>query len=428
MGVFALNTVPGLPVLPIIGKIIPWFAKYTKDPTGFTDPEKVVVTGNPTDKTVTLTGTVVALWRGKKVATLVSGYVSPAHGTDTSKVYYLSYDGSTISWADSLWTFDKLHIAIAFYDATMASWVYQRECHGFMPKDCHESDHFNKGAWKESWAGLSSYLANSTTAGDRRPAIGELDMHDEDLPTINTAVTNDSFTQMTLTSTGTATMTTAQAEIVPVLTANPYYNSFSTPNWSQTLMPANSVASVWLVALPMAADTDSQKLRFFWVQPQWITQAQGPAAGQLATALATELTKTIGGVSFGSLTALTNEMLPISRVVIQYKSSDWTIVSVSDLNGNRYQQTQTPAGNFLSAVSTDATLTGSGTVADPLTVTQSYVLNTGNETVAGVKTFSSFPVTPSSAPTEDYQVANKKFVLDNAGSGGIDFLVAQVFS
>jgi len=43
---------------------------------------------------------------------------------------------------------------------------------------------------------------------------------------------------------------------------------------------------------------------------------------------------------------------------------------------------------------------------------------TGNQTVADVKTFSSFPVTPSDAPTTDYQVANKKYVDDNAGGGG----------
>ena len=35
-----------------------------------------------------------------------------------------------------------------------------------------------------------------------------------------------------------------------------------------------------------------------------------------------------------------------------------------------------------------------------------------DQTVAGVKTFSSFPVTPSSAPTTNYQVANKKYVDD----------------
>jgi len=41
---------------------------------------------------------------------------------------------------------------------------------------------------------------------------------------------------------------------------------------------------------------------------------------------------------------------------------------------------------------------------------------TGNETVAGVKTFSSFPVTPSSAPTTNYQTANKKYVDDYFGA------------
>lgn len=44
---------------------------------------------------------------------------------------------------------------------------------------------------------------------------------------------------------------------------------------------------------------------------------------------------------------------------------------------------------------------------------------TGDQTVAGVKTFSSFPVTPSAAPIADYQVANKKYVDDSAGPLGI---------
>jgi len=36
------------------------------------------------------------------------------------------------------------------------------------------------------------------------------------------------------------------------------------------------------------------------------------------------------------------------------------------------------------------------------------------QTIAGIKTFSSFSITPSSAPTTDYQVANKKYVDDNS--------------
>ena len=41
------------------------------------------------------------------------------------------------------------------------------------------------------------------------------------------------------------------------------------------------------------------------------------------------------------------------------------------------------------------------------------VLNTGNETIAGIKTFSSSPIVP--APTTDLQASTKKYVDDNAG-------------
>ncbi len=44
------------------------------------------------------------------------------------------------------------------------------------------------------------------------------------------------------------------------------------------------------------------------------------------------------------------------------------------------------------------------------------VHNSGAETVAGVKTFTSSPIVPT--PTTDYEVATKKYVDDNAGGGG----------
>lgn len=37
---------------------------------------------------------------------------------------------------------------------------------------------------------------------------------------------------------------------------------------------------------------------------------------------------------------------------------------------------------------------------------------TGNQTIAGVKSFSSFPITPSTAPNTDYQTGNKKYIDD----------------
>ena len=50
----------------------------------------------------------------------------------------------------------------------------------------------------------------------------------------------------------------------------------------------------------------------------------------------------------------------------------------------------------------------------------------GNQSINGIKTFLSFPVTPSSAPTTDYQVANKKYVDDEiTGAGGYNDESAQ---
>ena len=54
----------------------------------------------------------------------------------------------------------------------------------------------------------------------------------------------------------------------------------------------------------------------------------------------------------------------------------------------------------------------------------------GDETIAGVKTFGSFPITPSAAPTTDYQAANKKYVDDrnerlDGGSSTTAYLAVQ---
>jgi hypothetical protein len=56
-----------------------------------------------------------------------------------------------------------------------------------------------------------------------------------------------------------------------------------------------------------------------------------------------------------------------------------------------------------------------------------FIMSEGDQSIDGVKTFEDFPVTPSAAPTTDYQVANKKYVDDNAGGstspGGSDSYV-----
>lgn len=67
--------------------------------------------------------------------------------------------------------------------------------------------------------------------------------------------------------------------------------------------------------------------------------------------------------------------------------------------------TSSTANNLVKFSGTDGK-----TLADSGYSSSSFVKMLGDETVAGVKTFSSFPVTPSSAPTTSYQVANKLYV------------------
>lgn len=52
------------------------------------------------------------------------------------------------------------------------------------------------------------------------------------------------------------------------------------------------------------------------------------------------------------------------------------------------------------------------TVTEEAVASAGAVMTTTNQTVAGVKTFTAFPVTPEDEPTTNYQVANKKYVDD----------------
>jgi len=67
--------------------------------TGFLNNENIVVTG--ADRKITLTGTGwSAYYKGVHKADLITGWESIAHGTDTSKRYFLVFDGTDYEWKD----------------------------------------------------------------------------------------------------------------------------------------------------------------------------------------------------------------------------------------------------------------------------------------------------------------------------------------
>jgi len=197
-----------------------------QDPTGFVSPELVVITGLG-DNTIQLTGTVEVLWQGFTVAELVADYISPAHGTDTAQNYYLSYNGTTIAWNTTVWSFSDVQICVARYDATNAVWYYVRECHGLMGWREHEHFHDTIGTVLDAGGTIpaASYTLNSTTAANRRPNIDQTIVADEDLKSTLAAWTGAAYTQFRLGTAGADVNTLAAADIISLSTNNPYFNS-----------------------------------------------------------------------------------------------------------------------------------------------------------------------------------------------------------
>ena len=348
----------------------------TKEPTGFTAPESVVVTYDVTTQKVTLTGTVVAYYQGVDISvanpTFTTGWVSTEHANTTGHTYFLYFNGTNFVWAtDSFPGFNMVLIAVVNYGSTNKYCI--RECHGLMPWQDHREFHETIGTYKTSGGTFPSaqYVLSSTTAGDRRPNIDETTITDEDLPTVLPALTSKAYTIYNLTGASVGAYTLSSGDIIPLLVNNPYYNTFLTPNWGQTLMPSNSVATVWVYAVPVSASAGSQAYRYLFVQPQWVTQATSSSAGALNTAIATENLRLPSELNLGSLTLETPELVCIGKIIIDF-TTNWRLRAVTLLTGNKFSQIGSPSGNYLSTVETDATLTGTGTGSSPLAVVQSY--------------------------------------------------------
>lgn len=321
--------------------------------TGFEAANKnkgIVITGNATTRKVTVSGTFTARYKMEVVSALISGWESPAHDNDPAKSYMLCYNGA-FTWVDLTTTpldISCLFIAYTFYDPTAATWVYIRECHGFMSESAHYLIHKNFGTFRDD-SGLggimAGYTIDSTTPANRRPDTSAIDIIDEDVATTVAAHTTKLYNQGRLVGAGaTATFTVDQADMPKLSTNNPYYNLYTGGAWTDALMPANSVASIWQFVLPVAAG--SEKYGNIFVQPQWITQAAGGSANQITTAVNTELSKPITNLAYGTFLGLVPESVTINRIVIVYTTGNWYIRSIVQVTGSRVLQVQGQTGTF----------------------------------------------------------------------------------
>lgn len=328
-----------------------------QEPTGFTSPEDVIITGDATARTITLTGTVNAYHKGVLNTTIISGWESPAHADDTNP-YFLIYDGTTIQWVSpSNYNFFDLTIAFTFYANGSNDRVYTRECHGLMPWQTHQQEHNLEGTWRSAGGDLADYTLSSTTPADRQPSVSATTLNDEDLKTINPSLpSSENYAQFSLSGAGgTSNFDISPTDIVPLSGNQPYWNEFTGGSWQQTLMSNNYFMSIWVFTIPVASNIISQEYRYAWIQGQ-----------NQSLTLSGQQTLTIADLNLGNLTNAIPEFNFFKQIIIKYQGGNWTFQEVVNITGTRNNQVGSPTGNFLSSVSTNTTLKGDGTVSDPL--------------------------------------------------------------
>ena len=88
---------------------------------------------------------------------------------------------------------------------------------------------------------------------------------------------------------------------------------------------------------------------------------------------------TVSDLILGDSSLLVSEFVFIGKIVIRYTAANWRFVSVTKLTGTKVTQVGSPAGIYLSAVNTDSTITGDGTVANPIGTTHSLMPDKNSE-------------------------------------------------
>jgi hypothetical protein len=175
------------------------------------------------------------------------------------------------------------------------------------------------------------------------------------------------------------------------------YNEWTGITWQLTTMTNNYYCICNIFAVN--AYDDGYKIIAF------VPQNQYSSINDVRAAVATEIANALSRF-------VVYEVVPLASVIFQtndgYANSVKARIRV-DSEGNDYVDWRTSelaqGSNPTSHANlTNVLLAGTG-------VTQGHIDDQA-QTIYGVKTLNSFAVTPSSAPTTDYQVANKKYVDD----------------
>jgi hypothetical protein len=337
-----------------------------RGPTGFLAQDTVGMSYDSSTLKLTITGTDGAVFKGVAVPTIVNGWESSAHSTNDG-LYCHYFDGTNYVWStNGFASFDNIMIACVYKDATVS--IGLKETHGCtMDSDDHRNQHYGVGTQKQAGGTLSQVVVNSYTAAARRPYVSETKILDEDLAVTLSALATNSYTQVSLSGTvsgtneGTLTWALASADVVNLTTTRPNVNILTSGTGVLTPMTAGQFMSVWLIAVQVTDDANSQQFRYIWVQGQNQTTT---AAAQTSIDPRTLDTR--------KLSRALPEYVFIQQVVLEYVgggTANWRINTTRTISGSRVNQISVSGTAGLSVVSSDSNyFTGLGTPADPLSL------------------------------------------------------------
>jgi hypothetical protein len=340
--------------------------------------------------------------------------------TDVEGLHAIYFDGDTLTSlanpnAGQIDTVirTKAIVAYVYWDAANSESLYLAdERHGIsMSPETHAYLHFTRGA--QYLQGLALNTLDVDGSGDDETAaqfgVDSGFITDEDLITSTSSI--GSTTGLPIyylegatgnlrktTETGFSVLTDVTAGVG--VTGRLVYNEFTGTTWQLSTVSNNDFVLCHIFAFN---EDDGSKAVFAVVG-----QNEYGSAGLARTGAETEIS-----------TILTNflieELVPVATVIFQTSDGYSEVTNPSksrirsDGDGNDYTDWRTtPLAKGASPSShnnlANLEIAGSG-------VTYGH-LNDQAQTIAGEKTFSTFPITPSASPDADYEVANKKYVDD----------------
>lgn len=273
-----------------------------KAPTGWVDPENIVVTYDSAARTITLTHSTALYYyyQGKKYNKGTT-WTSTAHAASNGP-YFLTLDSTGASfWHTTFPGFDNgVYVAFVNYGATDKFAI--REVHGLMPwqswKECHETI----GTYYQSGGVVvpGSYALDTKTVAALTPGTTACVVADEDLiSTVNALADGGPYTRLHFIS-SVAVFTTGSTFPYASNGTNPQYNSGGT---SLVAITNNSNwVNCYAIFVPVTADAGSQAYRVVWMTGQFLH-------GTLAAAQAEDFRAN----NLGNLANLFTEFLPRIR-------------------------------------------------------------------------------------------------------------------